>query len=190
MKRGLQFIGMAALAAAAGGCGNMRRQENPRPLDPSPFFRDGTSARPTPAHTVARGEPAPDDPFVTGYKNGILLKQIPLPLTRAVLERGRKRFNIYCAVCHGEDGYGTGIVVRRGFPAPPSYHQPRLREAEAGHFFDVMTRGYGVMPSYGDRISPSDRWAIVGYIRVLQRSQYATLRDVPAAERNRLLSSP
>lgn len=183
--RALIFF-QTALVCALTGCGNMKRQDNPRPLDPSPFFNDGTSSRPTPAHTVAHGEPAPDDSFATGFRSGALLKKNPLPLTRALLERGRERFNIYCAACHGEDGYGTGIVVRRGFPAPPSYHIDRLREADAGHFFDVMTRGYGVMPSYADRIDPRDRWAIAGYIRALQRSQHATLGDVPADQRARL----
>ena len=183
------FFG-AVLAGTLAGCGNMHHQDNPRALYPSPFFNDGASARPTPAHTVARGEPAPDDPFVTGYRHGELLQEIPLPVTLALLERGRERFNIYCAVCHGRDGYGKGIVVRRGFPPPPSYHQPRLRTAAAGHFFAVMTHGYGAMPSYADRIDPHDRWAIVAYIRALQRSQDATLNDVPASARARLFSTP
>ncbi len=180
----------AVTAVILVGCGNMRRQENARPLDSSRFFKDGASARPTPPHTVARGEPDPDDPFVTGCRNGRLLKEIPLPITAALLERGQERFNIYCAVCHGRDGYGTGIVVRRGFPPPPSYHIERLRDADAGHFFDVMTQGYGAMPSYADRIDPHDRWAIVAYIRALQRSQHATLADVPVKERALLLSMP
>jgi mono/diheme cytochrome c family protein len=92
-------------------------------------------------------------------------------------------------VCHGADGYGRGIVVRRGFPAPPSYHDDRLRQTPDGHLFDVMTRGYGAMLPYADRLSPRDRWSIVAYIRALQRSQHASLADVPAEVRDALVRS-
>jgi mono/diheme cytochrome c family protein len=126
------------------------------------------------------------DPFLTGLAGGEPLPRSPVPFTRDVLERGRERFNIYCAVCHGEDGYGRGIVVRRGFPPPPSYHDDRLRQAPDGHLFDVMTRGYGAMLPFADRLAPRDRWAVVGYIRALQRSQHASLADVPAAARGAL----
>ncbi len=171
----------------AGGCDNMKHQPNPRTLDASPNFADGTVVRPQPAHTVARGAPLATDPLLTGFRDSAPLAHNPLPVTRELLVRGRDRFNIYCAVCHGEDGYGTGIVVRRGFPPPPSYHDERLRTAPDGHFFDVMTRGYGVMLSYADRLSPHDRWAVVAYIRALQRSQHAALADVPAENRPALL---
>ncbi|HXF09764.1 MAG TPA: cytochrome c, partial [Desulfuromonadaceae bacterium] len=106
------------------------------------------------------------------------------------LERGRQRFEINCAPCHGETGDGNGIVVQRGFPAPPSYHIDRLRDAPAGHFFDVMTRGYGVMFSYASRVSPEDRWAIVAYIRALQLSQHTTIADVATNELTRLEAAP
>ena len=109
-----------------------------------------------------------------------------MPLTRGLLERGRERFNAFCAPCHGEDGYGHGIVVRRGFPAPPSYQEPWLLKAPVGHFYEVITHGIGRMYPLADRIDPRDRWAIVAYLRALQRSQNATPDDLPAGERQQL----
>ncbi len=119
-----------------------------------------------------------------------LITEFPIPITRAVLERGQERFNIYCSVCHGRTGEGNGMIVQRGFPPPPSYHIDRLRKAPVGHLFDVMTRGYGVMYSYASRVEPSDRWAIAAYIRALQLSRHATLDDVPADERAKLENGP
>jgi mono/diheme cytochrome c family protein len=98
-----------------------------------------------------------------------------------LLERGKERYDIFCAPCHGFDGDGDGMVVRRGFPAPPSYHSAALMKAPASHFLDVMTNGYGVMYSYADRVAPADRWAIVTYIRALQLSRHASLADAQAA---------
>jgi mono/diheme cytochrome c family protein len=97
----------------------------------------------------------------------------PHRVTIDLLEHGRNRFNIYCAPCHSPLGDGDGFIVRRGFPAPPSYHIDRLRDAPDRHFFDVMTQGYGIMYSYADRLTPADRWAVVAYIRALQLSQHA-----------------
>jgi mono/diheme cytochrome c family protein len=113
----------------------------------------------------------------------------PVPVTRETLQRGQERYNIYCAVCHGANGHGNGMIVQRGFPAPPSFHSDRLRQAPPGHFYYVMTRGYGVMYSYASRVVPEDRWAIAAYIRALQLSHGATTNDVPPAERGRLLTS-
>ncbi len=183
----LRPLAAAALLLPA-ACDNMKRQPSLRPLEATSHFADGTSAQTPPPHTVARDAPPPGDVLTTGVRNGALTGQLPLPLTPELLSRGRERFNAYCAPCHGEDGYGHGIVVRRGFPAPPSYHEPRLRTAPVGHFFDVITHGYGVMYSYADRVGVTDRWAIAAYIRALQRSQHATIADVPATERNRLAS--
>jgi mono/diheme cytochrome c family protein len=174
------------LLAGLAGCDNMQHQDYVRPYEASAHFADGASARLAPAHTVARGAPAPGDPVATGKTAGILLTEIPVPLTREVLERGRARFGIFCAACHGEDGYGHGIVVRRGFPAPPSLHEARLREASAGHLFDVITHGTGTMYPQADQLEPRDRWAIVAYLRALQRSQHATLADLPAGELKQL----
>jgi len=108
---------------------------------------------------------------------------LPFPLTKQVLERGRERFNIYCSACHGEAGDGDGIVVQRGFSKPPSYYDERLRQAALGHFYDVMTNGYGAMATYAVQVEPNDRWAIAAYIRTLQFSRSATIDDVPLDKR-------
>jgi mono/diheme cytochrome c family protein len=180
------LFGFALLALA--GCDNMKHQPNLRPLEPTPHFASGTSAQQAPDHTVARGAAQPDDVTTTGIRDGSLVTALPVPLTRELLERGRERFEAYCAPCHGRDGYGRGIVVRRGFPAPPSYHDDRLRAVPIGHFYDVITHGYGAMYSYAERVTPADRWAIAAYIRALQRSQHAGLADVPPKERAQLVS--
>jgi mono/diheme cytochrome c family protein len=174
------------LIAGLAGCDNMQHQDKVRAFTASTHYADGASARHPPAHTVARDAPALDDPVATGSKAGELLTALPVPLTRDLLERGRERFNIFCASCHGEDGYGRGIVVRRGFPAPPSYYEPWLLQAPVGHLYAVITHGIGRMYPLADRIESRDRWAIVAYLRALQRSQHATLTDLPAAERQRL----
>jgi mono/diheme cytochrome c family protein len=174
------------LALAAAGCDNMKHQPNSRPYDPSTYFSNGASARLPPAHTVPSG-PRPDDAFLTGASQGRWLASAPVPITRQILQRGRERFNINCAVCHGEDGYGRGIVVRRGFPAPPSFHSDALRALPAGQIYDVITRGYGAMYPAADRVAPADRWAIVLYIRALQLSQHATVAEVAPADQARFL---
>lgn len=165
----------------------MFNQPFSKPLSPSDFFRDNHMAsRPLVANTVALGHLDADPAFYTGKVGTNLVETFPYPITRQMLERGRERFDIYCAPCHGRTGDGNGMIVQRGFPAPPSYHIPRLQQAPVGHFFDVMTLGYGVMYSYAQRVEPSDRWAIAAYIRVLQQSQNARLEDVPPAERAKL----
>ncbi len=111
------------------------------------------------------------------------MTSFPFPVTKVVLERGKERYDIYCAPCHGRTGTGDGMVVRRGFSQPPTFHQTRLREAPVGHYFDVITNGYGAMYPYAARVSPEDRWAITAYIRALQLSQNAKISDVPAGER-------
>lgn len=121
---------------------------------------------------------------------GATMTEFPFPVTKEVLLRGQERYDIYCAPCHGRTGYGDGMVVRRGFSAPPSYHQSRLREAPVGHFFDVITNGFGAMYAYGDRITPEDRWALIAYVRALQLSQDANMKDVPASEREALKNAP
>jgi mono/diheme cytochrome c family protein len=158
----------------------MYEQPYKRPLDPSHLFANGASARPLVPGTVAREDETTPDSIDTGFQNGQLVLDIPVPITTGLLARGRQQFGIYCAVCHGADGYGQGMVVQRGFPAPPSFHTERLRQAPAGHFFDVMTRGYGVMYPYVSRVSPADRWAITAYIRALQLSQHAPGAALPA----------
>ena len=113
----------------------------------------------------------------------------PFPVTREVLERGRQRFTIFCAVCHGPLGQGNGIVVQRGFTPPPSYHIERLRQAPVGHFFQVITDGYGSMPDYRQQIPPRDRWAIIAYVRALQLSRNAKANDLPDALRTKISSA-
>jgi mono/diheme cytochrome c family protein len=178
---------LAAGALAAAGCrSDMHVQPRYDPLAPSTFFDDGRSARPEVPDTVARGHLRIDQHFYTGKVNGAPVDTFPFPITRDVLARGRARYNIYCTACHDYTGSGHGMIVQRGFPAPPSYHIDRLRQAPVGHFYDVITNGYGAMYSYAARVPPDDRWAIVAYIRALQMSQHATIDDVPPEERAKL----
>ncbi len=181
MRRALAISFAAVLAAALGGCRqDMHDQPKYKPLTASTFFRDGRSARSIVEGTVARGHLEDDVEMFTGKTaGGKLVDQSPVPVNAATLARGRERYDIYCSPCHDHTGGGHGMVVRRGFKQPPSYHIDRLRQAPAGHFFDVMTNGFGAMPDYRAQIDAEDRWAIVAYIRALQRSQHATLADVP-----------
>jgi len=178
---------LAALLLLLPACRlDMHVQPKYLPLAKTDFFGDGRSARPEVAGTVARGHLRLDEHLYTGKVNGQLVTTFPFPITRQDLERGKERFNIYCAPCHDLAGTGRGMIVLRGFPPPPSYHIQRLREAPVGHFFDVITNGLGNMYSYGARVKPEDRWRIIAYIRALQLSQAATLADLPPAERQRL----
>lgn len=164
----------------------MADQPRYKPLARSSFFGDERSARPLVPGTVARGRLLADEQLYTGRSAGRLVDTFPFPVTPALLVRGQERFNIFCALCHDRVGSGLGMVVRRGFRQPPSYHTDRLRQAPIGHFFEVITNGFGTMPDYAAQIPPRDRWAIIAYIRALQLSQHATLADVPTAERHRL----
>lgn len=171
--------GLVMLANAA--CRqDMYDQPKYKPLHPSEFFADGTSARPLPPHTVARGHLNEDTIFFRGeHEDGTLAESFPMPVTHELLQRGQERFNIFCAVCHGAEGDGNGMIVQRGFPPPNSYHIDRLRQSPPGYFFNVITHGYGVMYSYASRVEPVDRWAIAAYIRALQLSRQGKLDDVP-----------
>jgi hypothetical protein len=169
---------------------DMFNQPKSNALRESDFFPDGSVSRPIPPHTVARGDLQNDEAFYTGMIGTNLVTTFPFPITREILERGQQRFEINCVPCHGETGEGNGIVIQRGFPVPPSYHIARLRTAPVGHFFDVMTRGYGVMFSQVERVTPEDRWAIAAYICALQLSEHATLADVPANEIAKLKNAP
>lgn len=213
-------LALAGAVLALGGCESGMHEMYDQPKDlphtPSPLFADGNASRPQVAGTMphsggawagassgrnglvvavppagpvsgvdaqgrplARGGPA----AAPGYAN-------PLPITPQLLARGQDRFNIYCAPCHSRAGDGDGMIARRGFPAPPSYHTARLRNAPDSHFYQVITKGYGVMYPYADRVAPRDRWAIVAYIRALQLSQHApadalTPRDLALLEGGR-----
>jgi hypothetical protein len=184
--RRLAWIGAIGMLLA--GCRlDMHVQPKYKPYDPTDFFGDGRSERQPVAGTVARGQLHTDELLYTGKENGVLANKFPFPITRADIERGRERYNIYCSPCHDYTGTGRGMIVQRGFPPPPSYHIDRLRQAPAGHFFDVMTNGLGSMYSYASRVEPEDRWRIAAYIRVLQASERATVQDVPEPERSKLI---
>jgi Cytochrome C oxidase, cbb3-type, subunit III len=183
------WLGVVALLVS--GCRiDMHVQPKYLPYAPSTFFSDGRSARPQVPGTVAKNELRTDALLFTGMENGAEANRFPFPITRADLERGRERFNIYCTPCHDYTGGGNGMIVQRGFPHPPSFHSDRLRNAPVGHFFGVMTNGFGAMYSYADRVDVADRWRIAAYIRVLQLSRNATLDDVPEAERSVLAAEP
>jgi mono/diheme cytochrome c family protein len=165
---------------------DMHDQPKPIPLRASTFFADERSARPLVEGTVAREHLRGDTLLETGKTGNDEANVFPFRVDARVLARGRERYDIYCSPCHGRTGNGDGMVVRRGFRRPPSYHDDRLREAPVGHFVDVMTNGFGAMADYRQLVEPRDRWAIAAYIRALQLSEHASMADVPAAERSRL----
>ena len=153
---------------------SMTQQNRYGTYAPAALFPDGTEAQALPAGVVAQGDLDRANQAAT-----------PPGVNPQLLARGQERYDIYCSPCHGLSGDGDGMIVRRGFPAPPSYHSARLRAAPAQHFFDVISNGYGVMYSYAARVEPRDRWAIVAYIRALQESRNAKLADIPEL-RNKL----
>lgn len=167
---------LALCVAAAGfvsGCerNDMMNQPRHEPLEQSDFFADKQSSRPMVPGTIARGQLVPNNMRFAGLPEGPTPEVFPFEITKADLERGRQRFEIYCQVCHGATGDADGMIVRRGFVKPPSFHEQRLKDAPVGHYFDVITNGFGAMYSYNDRIFPEDRWRIAAYIRVLQLAQ-------------------
>jgi mono/diheme cytochrome c family protein len=184
---------VAAVALAGGlfaGC-RQDMHEGPRydPLASSDVFPGGASAQPLVPGTVARGHLDSDDLLYTGKVNGQDATEFPFPITRADLDRGEERFNIYCSPCHGRTGEGNGMVVQRGYRQAASYHTDRLRQAPVGHFFDVISNGLGAMPDYRAQIAVPDRWRIVAYIRVLQLTHNAKTTDVPPDELSKLMSA-
>ena len=179
----LLAVSLAAAWTVAGCRQDMHDQPKYKAQARSDFFADQRAGRPLVPGTVARGFLRADALAYTGRVDGQLTTVFPAPVTMAVMERGRERFDIFCAPCHGRTGWGDGLVVRRGYRRPPSFHDDRLRAMAVGHFFNVITNGFGAMPDYAQQIPPDDRWAIVAYIRALQRSHQGTLADVPAAER-------
>jgi mono/diheme cytochrome c family protein len=182
---------LLCIAILLSGACRQKMANQPRydPLEASDFFEDGMAARPRLAGTVARGEVGQDPYFETGKINNQPGDGFPFAVTRDVMERGHERFDIYCSECHGRLGDGNGMIPARGFRRPPSFHTLTLRTAKTGHFFDVMTNGFGAMPPYRTMIPPEDRWAIVAYIRALQLSQSATMNDVPVADQAKVHST-
>lgn len=211
MKTRILALASILLVSLAAGCRyDMQDQPRYKAYKQSDFFNDGKSMREGPEGTIARGQLRQDKEFYTGKKqdadpnvqvetttdatgNTLVssfpndIEELPLPLTQELLDRGEDRYGIFCIVCHGPLGNGDGMVVRRGYPKPPTYHDDRLRNAPVGHFFDVMTNGWGKMNSYASQIPVADRWAIVAYIRALQVSQNPDRRSDsadPAGETN------
>jgi mono/diheme cytochrome c family protein len=163
-------------------------QDQPKyiPLRESTFFADKRSERPIPAGTVARGHLNDDTYLHTGKVNGNDGSVFPFPITAADLKRGQERYNVYCMPCHSPLGNGRGMIVRRGYQAPPAYTDVKQMQEPVGHYFDVMTNGFGAMPDYSAQVSVEDRWRIAAYIRALQLSQHASLAEVPEEERGRM----
>ncbi len=170
----LLFLTLALL----GGCGDpvsdMGDQRKNDTMDKSEFYENGASARPLVAGVVPHQ--FPEQPYTQTRSTGRgglenlapTPRSMPFPVTREIVDRGQSQFTIFCAPCHGRLGNGEGMIVQRGMPRPPSFHVPRLNNVDDGHFFDVISHGFGAMFGYGDRVAPADRWAIVAYVRILQ----------------------
>lgn len=189
LHHGLLAAAVAAVIMFTGCRIDMHVQPRENPLSRSDFYADQRSARPLIEGTVARGQLHEDTYFYTGKIGNNPGDVMPFPVTKEVLERGRERYNIFCAPCHSRVGNGNGFVPSRGFSRkPPSFHDARLTKAPVGYFFDVITNGFGIMPDYASQIPVQDRWDIIAYVRALQLSQNATMADVPAGQQ--IPSSP
>ena len=185
------FAVVALCLVAAAGCRqDMHNTPAGQPLRESLFVKGVSTSRAPVEGTVARGTLQDDAAFFTGKEGGAAVNALPFPLTAQILDRGEERFNIYGAPCHGVSGRGDGMIVRRGYRQPPSFHVDRLQQAPLGHFYDTMTNGFGAMPDYRAQVSPRDRWAIAAYLRALQLSQHASAADIPAEERQKLSQAP
>jgi mono/diheme cytochrome c family protein len=169
---------------------DMHDQPRYKALAGTDFFADHRASRPTVEGTVARGHLRIDEARYTGKIDGEDIDQFPIPIAKADIERGQSRFNIYCTPCHGRLGDGNGMVVLRGYRQAASYYSEKMMKAPVGHFFDVITNGFGAMPSYASRVAPDDRWRIAAYIRALQMSESATINDVPGDQRQNLQVEP
>jgi len=182
--RGAAFLLAGASVFLLASCReDMHNQPKFIPLRENQFYADGRSARPQVEGTIARGQLQDDPLLYTGKVNGQEVDQFPFAITEKDLARGRERFNIFCSPCHSQLGDGNGMIVQRGFKKPPSYFDPRLMKAPAGHFFNVMTNGWGAMGDYSAQVPVADRWRIAAYIRALQLSQTAKSSDVAAGQK-------
>lgn len=192
MKTRAYRIGQALAAGAVaivvlGGCRqDMHDQPKIEPYERSSFFEDGKGMRAPVDGTIARGHLNEDVGYATGLVGTEFVAEFPMPVDRAVLDRGQERFNIYCSPCHDRVGTGNGMIVQRGYKQPPSLHEERVRVMPAGYFFQVMTNGFATMPSYAAQIGPEDRWAIAAYVKALQASRQVQLSDLTAEEKKRL----
>jgi mono/diheme cytochrome c family protein len=178
---------MSSLGVLA-ACTDMYDQPKYRPLRSSTLYADGSS-RPLMEGTVARGYARTDELMYTGRIQGKLADAFPFSITAEVVWRGQDRFNTFCTPCHGRLGDGAGMIVRRGFPKPNSFHSDSVRTKPAGYFFDVITNGFGRMYSYAPSVPAEDRWAIIAYIRALQLSQRTSIGDLADAEQKQMAES-
>ena len=185
------LAGLAATLLSAGGCRrDMYDQPKYDAYDPSTFFKDGSSSRQQIDGTVARGDLEADSLYYKGKIDGKDADILPFAADREVLELGRERYLIFCSPCHARTGDGRGMIVRRGFSPPPTFHSEYLRKKPVGHIFNVITHGYGAMYSYAARVPVRDRWAITAYIRAMQYSREASPDDLTEDERKNLASPP
>ncbi len=186
----LRTLVIAFAALSVVGCNtDMWVQKKSAPLSESEFFPDGAATRPLVPGTIPRGHLREDGAFYTGIENGKWVDKIPVAITNDLMKRGQDRFDIYCTPCHGRLGDGKGMIALRGFQLKRpvgNYHSDRLRKMPVGHFYDVITNGYGAMYSYASRIEPQDRWAVIAYIRALQLSQHGSVSDLSDPEKAKL----
>ena len=187
----LTALALALLAPAGCKREDMHNQPRHEWQEPSDFFADGQAARPQVEGTMHRTQLASNSPLLTTRKpDSTYVAEYPFEITRGALEHGRKQYDIYCSMCHGSTGYGDGMIVRRGFVRPPSFHLDRLREAPPGYVVEVITHGFGAMYSYNDRIMPEDRWKIAAYVKTLQLSQGMELASLSPQDRQRVDQAP
>jgi mono/diheme cytochrome c family protein len=182
-SKAIAAMAMTAVLVLAGCRQDMHNQPKFVPQRGTTFFADGRSARPQVENTVGRDQLHENAYFYTGLQGGKEGDGLPIALTEATLERGQERYNVYCTPCHSRVGNGNGMIVQRGYKPAGNFHTDRLRNAPLGHFFSVITNGYGAMPDYAAQLTPEDRWAVTAYVRALQLSQNATAADVPSGAR-------
>ncbi len=191
MRRHLHItlLTLLALLAVVGCRQDMHDQDKYQAYERNDFFDDQRASRPLLPGTIARGHLEEDSVLFRGEADGVMVDRLPLTVDRALLERGRERYDIFCSPCHDRVGSGAGMIVQRGYKRPTSFHSERLRTIADGYFFQVMTNGFGVMPDYAAQIPAQDRWAIVAYIRALQLSQAAAAADLAAGDLEQLRAS-
>lgn len=183
------IVAVGAMSLLAGCRQDMHNQPKFYPQRGTDFYADGRSVRPQVENTVARNQLHQDSYFYTGFIAGKEGEGMPFPVTLQVLAKGQERYNVYCTPCHSRVGNGVGMIVQRGYAPAGNFHTARLEAAPLGHFFNVISNGYGAMPDYSAQLTPADRWAVVAYIKALQLSQKATQADVAAGAHVEPLSS-
>jgi hypothetical protein len=186
MNAGVRYAVLLLAVLATAGCNDMADHQRMKPLERSEFFADGISSRPLMEGTVARGQLRLDQHLYEGKENGVLTTKFPFPVTAEVMKRGKEKYETFCTPCHGRLGDGNGMIVRRGFPQPKSFHSDSVLVKPAGYFFDVMTNGFGRMYNYAASVNVHDRWAITAYIRALQYSRRIPVAQLTDTERKEL----